>query len=135
MVKGYIKTEENFKDLLSSLMQTICHTWKALCTFFLKRTLLVISTSESAKAKFFLFFFFGRYLPKLALLTPWHRPMLFIQLIYSCFLITINHWLHFLYINPHTTHNPSNCSDEELTHETPAFKLLMKVTLRFQLSW
>ena len=48
--------------------------------------------------------------------------------------MTINHQLHFLYINPHTTHNPSNYSDEELTHETPAFKLLMKVTLRFQLS-
>ena len=40
---------------------------------------------------------------------------LFIQLIYSCFLVTIFSpivWLHFLHINPHKTHNSFTRSDK-----------------------
>ena len=38
------------------------------------------------------------------------------------------------YIDPHTTHNSSNHSDEGLTLETSAFKLFTVANLRFQFS-
>ena len=41
--------------------------------------------------------------------------------------------LHFLHINPHTTHNFSNRSDEGLTLETSAFLPFKVANLRFQL--
>ena len=47
------------------------------------------------------------------------QRMLFIQLIYSCFLISIFppiSKLHFLHLNTHTTHNSYNFSDEGLLH-------------------
>ena len=62
---------------------------------------------------------------------------LLIQLIYSCFLVTIFPpimQLHCLYKNPHTTHNSFNRSDELLTLETSAFTLFTVANLRFQLS-
>ena len=49
-----------------------------------------------------------------------YQQMLFIQLIYSCFLITIFPpiaKLHFLHLNTHTTHNSFNHCDEGLTLE------------------
>ena len=55
---------------------------------------------------------------------------------YSWFLVTIFSpiaWLHFLHINPHTTHS-SNSSDEWLKLETSAFKLFTAANLRLQLS-
>ena len=58
--------------------------------------------------------------------------------IYSCFLVTIfppMAKLHFLYINPHTTHNSSNHSDEGLTLETSAFLPFKVANLRFQPSF
>ena len=42
--------------------------------------------------------------------------------------------LLFLHINPHTTHNSSNRSDEGLTLETSAFFPFTVASLRFQLS-
>ena len=65
------------------------------------------------------------------------KRALLIQLIYSCVLVTIFPpimQLHCLHINPHTTHNSSNRSDEELTLETSAFTLFTVANLRFQLS-
>ena len=50
-----------------------------------------------------------------------YEQTLFIQLIYSCFLITIFPpiaKLHFLHLNTHTTHNSFNHCDEGLTLET-----------------
>ena len=50
-----------------------------------------------------------------------YQQTLFIQLIYSCFLITIFPpiaKLHFLHLNTHTTHNSFNHCDEGLTLET-----------------
>ena len=50
---------------------------------------------------------------------PWYQWMLFIQLIYSCFLVTMfspTAKLHFLHENTHTTHNSYNFSDERLLH-------------------
>ena len=49
------------------------------------------------------------------------QQVLFIQLIYSCILITIFPpiaYLHFWHINSHTTHNSSNHSDKGLMLET-----------------
>ena len=51
--------------------------------------------------------------------SPQYQRTLYIQLIYSCFLVTIFPpivWLHFLHINTHTTHNSYNFSDEGLLH-------------------
>ena len=56
---------------------------------------------------------------------------LFIQLIYSCFLFTIFPpiaSLQFRHINPHTTNNSSNRSDEGLTLETSAFSFFTVAT-------
>ena len=58
---------------------------------------------------------------------PQYQRTLFIQLIYSCFLVTIFPpiaWLHFRQINTHTTHNSSNRCDEGLTLQTSAFNSL-----------
>ena len=43
--------------------------------------------------------------------------------------------LNGLDVNPHTTHNSSNRSDEGLTLETSAFLHVTVANLRFQLSW
>ena len=42
--------------------------------------------------------------------------------------------LHFLHINPYTTHNSSSRSDEGLTLETSAFLPYTVANLLFQLS-
>ena len=44
------------------------------------------------------------------------------------------HSHQFLHINPHTTHNSSNCSDKGLTLKTSHFKLFTVANLHFQLS-
>ena len=65
------------------------------------------------------------------------NELFFIQLIYSCLLVTIFPpiaRLHFLHTNSHITHNSPNHSDEGLTLETSAFKLFTVVNLRFQLN-
>ena len=43
-------------------------------------------------------------------------------------------YFHFLHINPHTTHNSSNCSDEGLTLKMSAFLAFTQANLCFQLS-
>ena len=58
---------------------------------------------------------------------PQYQRTLFIQLTYSCFLVTIFPpiaWLHFLQINTHATHNSSNRCDERLTLESSALNSL-----------
>ena len=58
---------------------------------------------------------------------PQYQRTLFIQLTYSCFLVTIFPpiaWLHFLQINTHATHNCSNRWDEGLTLKTSALNSL-----------
>ena len=68
---------------------------------------------------------------------PQYQRTLFVQLIYSCFLVTIFPliaWLHFRQINTHTTHNSSNRCDEGLTLQTSAFKLFTVANLHYQLS-
>ena len=77
------------------------------------------------------------YLPNRHSSSPRYQRALSIQLIYSWFLVTILPpiaKLHLLHINPHTTHNSSNRSDEGLKLETSVFLLITMVTLRFQLS-
>ena len=77
------------------------------------------------------------YLSNRHSLSPRYQRALFIQLIYSCFLVTILPpitLLHFLHINPHTPHNSSNRSDEGLTLETSASLFFTVANLRFQLS-
>ena len=72
---------------------------------------------------------------KLAPLIPTESTSAFHSTNLSCFLVTIFPpmvWLHFLHINPHTTHNSSNRSDEGLTLETSAFLPFMVANLRFQ---
>ena len=67
------------------------------------------------------------YLSDRHFLSPQYQRTLFIQLIYSCFLVTIFPliaWLHFLLINTHTTHNSSNHCNEGLTLQTSAFNFL-----------
>ena len=69
--------------------------------------------------------------------SPQYQRTLFIQLICSCFLVTIFPpiaWLHFRQINTHTTHNSSNRCDEGLTLQTSAFKLFTVANLHYQLS-
>ena len=69
--------------------------------------------------------------------SPQYQRALYIQLIYSCFLVTIFPpivCLHFLHINTHTTQNSFNCCDEGLTLETSAFKLYTVANLHYQLS-
>ena len=61
------------------------------------------------------------YLSDRHFLSSQYQQTLFIQLIYSCFLITIFPpiaKLHFLHLNTHTTHNSFNHCDEGLTLET-----------------
>ena len=69
--------------------------------------------------------------------SPQYQRTLYIQLSYSCFLVTIFPpivCLHFLHINTQTTHNSSNSCDERLTLETSAFKLFTVANLHYQLS-
>ena len=69
--------------------------------------------------------------------SPQYQRTLYIQLIYSCFLVTIFPpivCLHFVHINTYTTHNSSNSCDEGLTLETSAFKLFTVANLHYQLS-
>ena len=92
---------------------------------------LNLGTSESRKTREKI------YLPNRHSKSPWYRRVLWIQLIYSCFLVTIfppTVQLHCLQINPHTTHNSSNRSDDELTLESSAFALSTVANLRFHLN-
>ena len=64
-------------------------------------------------------------------LRDWYNLSVFFQLIYSCFLVIIFPpiaSLQFRHINPHTTNNSSNRSDEGLTLETSAFSFFTVAT-------
>ena len=68
--------------------------------------------------------------------SPRYQRAVLIQLIYSCFLVTLFPpiaQLHFLHKNTHMTHNSSNRSHEGLMLETSAFKLFTVANLHHQL--
>ena len=95
--------------------------WKInFCSKVLQLSLHVgsLETCKTLKQKF---------ISQIRTLNPRYQQALFIQLIYSCFLVTIFPpiaQLHFLDLNPHRTHNSPNCSDKGLMLETYPFNSL-----------